>query len=286
MDKEKDYYYILGVLPTAEDVVIQAAYRALAQRYHPDKQQEEEKEEDHLRMVEINEAYEILSDAERRATYDDLRSKNLDAQASYISENNVESETRPDPLAEDWATANQYYPDLFQLEQELGSYSWRLAYTFRVMMLETKEYDHRKEVMEEMRDKFLQLYFGNNPSINRCARLLIKHGLRDQARKLNRAVRVIGTKSDPNRIVEVLLSDQTQLYVNYLIEELVQIRMGEGEPSLIIQAQIKKLFDLVNAKAKLKEGLWTRNYWEVNYKGKLYEFTTSELIAWIRKEFH
>jgi len=33
----KDYYIILGVLPDAEDVVIRAAYKALVQRYHPDR---------------------------------------------------------------------------------------------------------------------------------------------------------------------------------------------------------------------------------------------------------
>ena len=37
MDLNKDYYKILGVLDNAEDIVIKAAYRALAQKYHPDK---------------------------------------------------------------------------------------------------------------------------------------------------------------------------------------------------------------------------------------------------------
>ena len=37
----KDYYLILGVLPDAQDVVIKAAYKALVQRYHPDRFQGE-----------------------------------------------------------------------------------------------------------------------------------------------------------------------------------------------------------------------------------------------------
>ena len=37
MNTAKDYYAILGVLPTAEDFVIEAAYRALSKRYHPDR---------------------------------------------------------------------------------------------------------------------------------------------------------------------------------------------------------------------------------------------------------
>ncbi|WP_103965400.1 J domain-containing protein [Nitrosomonas ureae] len=37
MNENKDYYAILGVTPLADNVVIRAAYKALAQRYHPDK---------------------------------------------------------------------------------------------------------------------------------------------------------------------------------------------------------------------------------------------------------
>jgi curved DNA-binding protein CbpA len=37
MDASKDYYAILGLTPSAEEVVIRAAYKALAQRYHPDR---------------------------------------------------------------------------------------------------------------------------------------------------------------------------------------------------------------------------------------------------------
>ena len=37
IDADNDYYAVLGVLPTAEDAAIRAVYRALTQRYHPDK---------------------------------------------------------------------------------------------------------------------------------------------------------------------------------------------------------------------------------------------------------
>ena len=64
MDSNKDYYAVLGVLPTAEDAVIRAAYKALAQRYHPDRNDSESAKE---RMQEINEAYSILSDSKTRS---------------------------------------------------------------------------------------------------------------------------------------------------------------------------------------------------------------------------
>ena len=64
-----DYYRNLGVLDDAEDVVIRAAYRALAQRYHPDKWQGDATEATR-RMQRINEAYGILSDSVKRRHYD------------------------------------------------------------------------------------------------------------------------------------------------------------------------------------------------------------------------
>lgn len=60
----KDYYKILGVSHNASPEEIKKAYYKLAHKYHPDKGGNEE------RFKEINEAYQILSDKEKRAQYD------------------------------------------------------------------------------------------------------------------------------------------------------------------------------------------------------------------------
>ena len=62
-----DYYEILGVERGASDADIKRAYRRLAQRWHPDVNQEPEAA---IRFKEINEAYQVLSDPERRQRYD------------------------------------------------------------------------------------------------------------------------------------------------------------------------------------------------------------------------
>ena len=67
-DPHKDYYAILGVLDSAEDIVVKGAYRALAQRYHPDRF-EGGREAATLRMGELNEAYRVLSDSALRERY-------------------------------------------------------------------------------------------------------------------------------------------------------------------------------------------------------------------------
>jgi len=66
----KDYYKILGVSKTATAKEIKSAYRKLAQQYHPDKNPGNKKAED--KFKEINEAYEVLGDSQKRAKYDRL----------------------------------------------------------------------------------------------------------------------------------------------------------------------------------------------------------------------
>src|SRR3954465_7317326 len=66
----KDYYKVLGVSKTASADEIKKAYRKLAVKYHPDKNQGDKKAED--KFKEINEANEVLGDPEKRKKYDQL----------------------------------------------------------------------------------------------------------------------------------------------------------------------------------------------------------------------
>jgi curved DNA-binding protein len=69
--KYKDYYDILGVSRDADTNTIKSAYRKLARKYHPDVNKTKEAEE---KFKDINEAYEVLSDKNKRQRYDSLGS--------------------------------------------------------------------------------------------------------------------------------------------------------------------------------------------------------------------
>ena len=64
----KDYYAVLGVAPEADEKTIRDAYRKLARQYHPDVNPGDQQAEE--RFKEINEAYEVLSDVDKRKLYD------------------------------------------------------------------------------------------------------------------------------------------------------------------------------------------------------------------------
>ncbi len=66
----KDYYKILGVDRNADEQTIKRAYRKLALKYHPDRNPNNKQAEEQFK--EINEAYQVLSDKEKRARYDQL----------------------------------------------------------------------------------------------------------------------------------------------------------------------------------------------------------------------
>src|SRR5579859_1320281 len=66
----KDYYSILGVSKTANTDEIKAAYRKLALKYHPDRNPDNKEAEE--KFKEAAQAYEVLSDADKRRQYDQL----------------------------------------------------------------------------------------------------------------------------------------------------------------------------------------------------------------------
>ena len=67
MSQKRDYYEILGVAKNADEAEIKKAYRKMALKYHPDKNPGDSEAEE--KFKEAAEAYEILSNSEKRAQY-------------------------------------------------------------------------------------------------------------------------------------------------------------------------------------------------------------------------
>jgi len=124
-------YEVLGVSPQAEDIVIRAAYRALAQRYHPDKS-DEPKETAALRMRSIQEAYQVLSDPVSRAAYDASLETNADG--FHISSRAPHSIANLEANA--WEILLRLHPELGSNLSKLETKQMHLAKTYRSLLLE------------------------------------------------------------------------------------------------------------------------------------------------------
>ena len=82
---KRDYYEVLGVAKNASEEEIKKAYRKLAIKYHPDRQQdksEAEKKEAEEKFKEAAEAYSVLSDANKRSRYDQFGHAGIDGNGS------------------------------------------------------------------------------------------------------------------------------------------------------------------------------------------------------------
>ena len=76
MADKRDYYEVLGVDKNADDATIKKAYRKMAKQYHPDLNPGDKSAE--AKFKEVNEAYEVLSDSEKKARYDQFGHAGVD----------------------------------------------------------------------------------------------------------------------------------------------------------------------------------------------------------------
>lgn len=204
----EDLYAILGVLPDAEEVVIAAAYRALAQRYHPDRWNGDAMEA-HRRMSAINQAYSVLRDKALRSGYDRARAQSQQAQFT-ADDKDIQAEAFESALSElegRWKIACSIYPDLKEYRSTLTKISTSLAFAFVTAMLETKSFVRRSEIASHLERMFLERYFGTNKQILKFARSLILAGQKAPAKALNRLVDVMGSDVDAHLLIERVEND-------------------------------------------------------------------------------
>jgi len=199
-----DHYSTLGVLPEADPVVIKAAYRALAQTYHPDKWCGDPAIATQ-RMAAINEAYRILGDAKLRAEYDATLQK-VYRQDSYGDDQSSERDNAfSSALSETeqrWRVATSIFPDLDQYRARLSRISTLLSFAYVTLLLETKRFNDRAVVAEKLETEFLSRYFGTNEQVLGFAKDLIVSGRKEAAKLLNQIVDVMGSDVDAKLLID------------------------------------------------------------------------------------
>jgi len=181
MDIEKDYYAILGVLPSIDDVALTAVYRALLKKHHPDvyrgSQSEAEK-----RTREIIEAYEVLGNSANRRAYDAARKTN--GFGSYRQEEQTTASS--DEITTGWELVKKYHHETEELRARLDKLSRSLAFTFQITVLEKKLASNATAIAQALQDEFFTRYFGPSQMIHRFVRAALLEGRSDVAKEVNR----------------------------------------------------------------------------------------------------
>ena len=205
----KDYYKILGILNDAEEIIIRAAYRALAQKYHPDKWSGDAKDANR-RMSEINEAYEVLSEKEKREKYD----------SEYFS-NHQRNETQEDENSEDsnfiseedeaWDLGLSFYPNIKSEYEELTKISRFLGNSFKAKLIDGKLYDQSKQIKNNLEKSYLEKYYGDNKKIQEFAKNLLLNDYKKEAIQVNKIVRLIGSSITYDQIYKKILGEFSHL---------------------------------------------------------------------------
>lgn len=268
----KDYYHILGVLDDAEDIVIKAAYKALAQRYHPDKWSGN-KDEATRKMAELNEAYMVLSDPIKRKEYDNSRDKNSYSEESEEDDLNASVES-------DWKKVVEFFPDLRDIATTLRKISKTLESSYKLILLVTKDFNKRKELAVKLERDFLEKYFGTNELILEYARKLINSEQRGALRALNEAVRLLGTEVHPYIIINKIEEDWSDPWKDGIGEnspprkkliEKIQFCLNNVIRDGVVDDKFE-LIKLMNGSAKWGNGIFNPKI-HIGYSGKRYEFS-------------
>lgn len=191
-----NYYSILGVTRTAEEFVIKAAYKALMRAYHPDRVKGYEE-----LVKTINQAYEVLSDPLRRAEYDKIHSDLVDESTFEDKESSFDIDA---DINSDWLVMSEFYPELEKARQELCRYSSTLSTSYVLKMLESKDFKNYLDIANDLKEKYLQDYFGKNVRLVALAEQLLLAKARKPLLEINKLIRIMGEELDEQRIIKTL----------------------------------------------------------------------------------
>lgn len=292
----KDYYRILGVSRDAEEIVIKAAYKALAQNYHPDRAPEEEKINFNNKMIEINEAKTVLLNINKRKDYNIIYDKENINKKEYGSRVYTH-QSSPETIEEieDWNIALKFYPDLKRIMADLKKVSIKLSKEFQNNLLESKNYPKRKEISEQLELNHLKRFYGDNIKINKYVKKLLMKNFKQAAIVINKYILSMGDSITYEQIypkIEIQFPKSRQCriedsdninynkklklkrvdddYMNTIISDL-------EKKNIIMHTDIDTLFEYVFNTKTTPQGLSKTRLYSFKINGKNFSKTIDEL---------
>lgn len=276
-----DHYATLGLVPEADPIVIKAAYRALAQAYHPDKWRGDPGTATR-RMAEINEAYRVLGDVRLRAEYDSVRDVAKNGQPYGEDRSGEREDAFSSALSETehrWSVATSVLPDLVSLRNNLSRISTSLSFAFVTLLLESQQFSERKAIAEKLEVSFLSQYFGSNKQVLEFAKDLIMSGEKEAAKLLNQLIDVLGTNIEPRILINQVTTRYPMSSKSHLIRELTQKLDSTGDINFAKNIANLKGFSLNERPV----GLFNFKITVSKEGEKNRDFPPERFISWVRE---
>lgn len=193
----KDYYKILGISPYAEISEISAAYRALAQIYHPDKWKGDKKTGDN-KIREINEAYDTLKNKNKKQKYDKeyfASKKDQPKQEDFTKQNYEQNKDFIDGLDALWKVVIEFYPDIEEERIHLHKIDKALSQVFQKIIIGTKSASDWQEMASLTVTSFFKSILATDKLVlHRFVELILLEGKRNIAIETIDAINIIGDK--------------------------------------------------------------------------------------------
>lgn len=211
----KNYYDILGVTPDSDLHTIKFTYKALAKIYHPDTYKGDKKYAE-IKMKDINEAYDCLSNKTLRKKYDKEFFNNK-AQYSNSFDFNDANETSEHeaPINDDWNFAVGYHPELIKHYNILKKLNKNLAFQFKINIVESKAYGNALQLAERYIINYLNKFFGANGNIHNIAFHSLMQDRKDIAKKINSSITKLGNTSH-EAIINKLKKDYKDFFTIFI----------------------------------------------------------------------
>lgn len=249
-----DYYKVLGVAKNASEDEIKKAYRKLARKYHPDVNPNDK--EAHKKFQEINEANEVLSDAEKRKKYDQY-GKDWKHAEEFEKAKQQQSH---------YANAGQQQ---FYGNSNEGDFSDFFESLFGGARARGRQTKFRGEDYQaELHLRLQQAFTTHQQTITingKNVRITIPAGVRNEQKIKLKGYGAPGVNGGPDG----------DLYITFLIEEDTKFKRSENDIYTNVTLDLytavlggKTTIDTLNGKLKLKVPPGTQNDTKVRVKGK------------------
>lgn len=208
MDTSKDYYAILGVLPSIDPDALKAVYRALMKKFHPDVFSGSKAEAERL-SVAINEAYAVLSDPKLRAHYDSERGEtDSRTKGQYDSQQDIRDSDAllTEEQKEAWNYIIAFQPIVVKHYESLMKWSSQLALQFQITIIELKLSYESEHVRTTLEKDFFHRFFGENEVIQTFVKKCLVEGRKDIAKELNKAIRILGSPKTEAQAKDIIVA--------------------------------------------------------------------------------